>query len=89
MTCDFQQFDILTSVDSDEPVQPPFKLRASKRCLVSSLTLIEYSSDEQRLWSDCAYALAQLIVQHQLKIIISQVMAIFHTMDEIFWYLQE
>ena len=22
-----QQFDILTSVDSDEPVQPPFKLR--------------------------------------------------------------
>ena len=57
---DFQQFDILTSVDSDEPVQPPFKLRTSKRCSVSSLTLIEYSSDEQRLWSDCAYAQADL-----------------------------
>ena len=27
MTCDFQQCGILTSVDSDEPVQPPFKLR--------------------------------------------------------------
>ena len=27
---DFQQFDILTSVDSDEPVQPPVKLRSSK-----------------------------------------------------------
>ena len=26
MTCDFQQCDILTSVDSDEPVRPPFKL---------------------------------------------------------------
>ena len=27
---DFQQCDILTSVDSEEPVQPPFKLRNSK-----------------------------------------------------------
>ena len=26
----FQQFDILTSVDSYEPVQPPLKLRNSK-----------------------------------------------------------
>ena len=24
VTCDFQQFCILTSVDSDEPLQPPF-----------------------------------------------------------------
>ena len=30
MTCDFQQCGILTSVDSDEPVQPPVKLRNSK-----------------------------------------------------------
>ena len=29
-TRDFQQFGILTSVDSDEPVQPPFKPRNSK-----------------------------------------------------------
>ena len=29
-TCDFQQCGILTSVDSDEPVQPPLKLRNSK-----------------------------------------------------------
>ena len=49
MTCDFQQCGILTSVDSDEPEQPPVKLRTSKRCLVSSLTLIDYSSDKQRL----------------------------------------
>ena len=27
VTCDFQQCGILTSVDSDEPVQPPFKLK--------------------------------------------------------------
>ena len=25
--CDFQQYGILTSLDSDEPVQSPFKLR--------------------------------------------------------------
>ena len=55
------QCGILTSVVSDEPaVQPPFKLTNSKRCSVSSLTLIEYSSDLQRLWSDCSYAQADL-----------------------------
>ena len=32
VTRDFQQCGILTSVDSDEPVQPPFKLRNPKRC---------------------------------------------------------
>ena len=57
---DFQQCSILTCVDSDEPVQPPFKLRNSKWCSVSSLTVIEYSSDKQRLWSDCASAQADL-----------------------------
>ena len=60
VTCDFQQCGILTSVDSDEPVQPPFKLRNSKWCSVSSLTPMEYSSDQRRLWSDCAYAQADL-----------------------------
>ena len=44
MTCDFQQCDILTSVDSDEPVQPPVKLRNSKWCSVSSLTVIEFQA---------------------------------------------
>ena len=28
--CDFQQRGILTSIDSDEPVQPPFTLRHYK-----------------------------------------------------------
>ena len=42
---DFQQYDILTSVDSDEPLQSLVKLRNSKGCSVSSLTLIEYSND--------------------------------------------
>ena len=60
MTCDFQPCGILTCVDSDGPVQLPFKFRNSKWCSVSSLTLIEYSSDKQRLWSDCAYAQAGL-----------------------------
>ena len=36
---------ILTSVDSYEPVQPPVRLRNSKGCSVSSLTVIEYLSD--------------------------------------------
>ena len=30
MTCDFQQCGILTSIDSDEPLQPPFRHRNSK-----------------------------------------------------------
>ena len=30
VTCDFHQCGILTSVDSDEPVWHPFKLRNSK-----------------------------------------------------------
>ena len=56
LECDFQQCGILTSVDSYEPVQPPFKLRTSKCCSVSSLTV----SGMQRLWSDCACVQADL-----------------------------
>ena len=40
-TCDFQQSGILTSVDSDQPVQLLFKLRNSKWCSVSRLTVIK------------------------------------------------
>ena len=58
--CDFQQCGILTSEDLDEPVQTPVELRNSKCCSVSSLTVIEHSSDQQSLWSDCAYAQADL-----------------------------
>ena len=60
LTRDFHQCDVLARVASDEPVQPPFKLRISKHCSVSSLTLIEYSSNKQRSWSDCNYAQADL-----------------------------
>ena len=49
MTCDFQQCDILASVDSDESVQPSFKLRYSKCCSVSSFIVIESSRDLERL----------------------------------------
>ena len=56
--CDFQQCGVLTRADSAEPVQPYSKLRNSKWCSVSSLTFIEYSSDKQMLWADCAYAQA-------------------------------
>ena len=41
-------------------MQPLFKLRNSKWCSICSLTIIEYSRDKQRLWSDCAYAQADL-----------------------------
>ena len=44
-TCDFQHCGILTSVDSDEPMQPPFRLRSPKCYSVSSLTFLDYSSD--------------------------------------------
>ena len=67
MTCDFQQCCILICIDSDEPVQPLCKLRNSKRCSVSSLTLIEYSSDSQRLWSDCAYTHTQCKQQQTMN----------------------
>ena len=60
MTCDFKHCGILTSVDSDEPRQPPFKLRNSKWRVISSFTLLEYASDSQNLWPDCAYAQAGL-----------------------------
>ena len=59
-TYDFQQCGILTSVDSDQHVQPPLKFRNFKWCLVSNLVFIECTSDQQRLWSDCAYAQAGL-----------------------------
>ena len=49
VACDFQQCGFLTCVDSDEPLQPAFKLRNSKLCSFNSLTIIEYSSDWQRL----------------------------------------
>ena len=42
MTCYFQQCGILTSVDSYEPVLSPVRLRSSKLCSFSSLTVIEY-----------------------------------------------
>ena len=60
LTCDFQQCGILTCVDSDQPVQLTIKLRNSKCCSTSSLTVIECSSDLQRLWSGCVYAQAGL-----------------------------
>ena len=44
-TRDFQQYGILTSVGSDEHVQPPFKARNSKWRSVSNLEAIEYLSD--------------------------------------------
>ena len=44
-TCEPQQCGILTRIDSDEHVQSPIKLRNSSCCSVSSLTVIEHSSD--------------------------------------------
>ena len=41
-------------------MQPPFKLRNSKLCLVNSLPVKEYLSDYQRLWPVCVYAQAGL-----------------------------
>ena len=58
-TWDFQQCGFWTWVDSDEPVQPPFKLRNSKWYSVSSLTIIGYSSDSKG--SDQTVCLRRLI----------------------------
>ena len=61
--CDFQQCGTLTWIDLDQPVQPPVRVENSKCCSFNSLTVIEYLSDYQRLWSVCrlcAYAQACL-----------------------------
>ena len=74
LTCEFQQCGILTSVDSDEPVQHPVKLRNSKWCLANGLRVKEYSSNKQSLWPDCAYAqagLESLLVAHTTLLEIS------------------
>ena len=42
MTCDFKQCGIFTSVDSDEPVQPPFLSLETQNDVQ---TVVEYSSD--------------------------------------------
>ena len=76
-TFDVQQWCILTSLDSDEPVQPPFKHRNSKWCLVSSLTAKEYLSDKQRLWSVCAWS-EPLLVAHTMLLEISRHGSNFH-----------
>ena len=65
-TCKFQQCGILTSVDSDNPLQPLLKLRNSKWCLVCSLTVIEYSSDKQRFWSETLFGLLLYVSRQQL-----------------------
>ena len=59
--CDFKQCGILTSEDSNEPVQPPFKLRNSKWYSVSSLTVIEYSRQATSKGSDQTAPMRRLI----------------------------
>ena len=44
--CDFQQCGILTSVDSDEPVQPHFNLRNSKWCSAYNIQATSKGSDQ-------------------------------------------
>ena len=55
-------------------MHPSFKLRNCKLCLVSGLRVTEYSSNQQRLWSDCDYAqagLSLLLVAHTTLLEIS------------------
>ena len=51
----FDKCRLKTSLSS-----PLLSFRGSKWCLVSSLTLLEYSSDKQWHWSDCVSAQAGL-----------------------------
>ena len=83
-TCDFQQCRILTSVDSDKPVQPPFKLWNSKWCTVSSIRIssniqaTSKASDQtvhmrRMIWAfaDCTY--------HIVGNLVSQLIYILHS----------
>ena len=58
VTCNFQKCGILQSVYLDEPVQPPVKLKQLHWMVFSQwLNSQDYSSDNQRLWSNCAYVI--------------------------------
>ena len=53
VTLDFKRCCIFTSEDSDESVQPPFKLRNSKCCLGSSFKLVSHwDASNLRLFRD-------------------------------------
>ena len=52
--------DLMRSKAFQTIVQPPVKHRNSKWWSVSSLTVIEYSSDKQMFWSVCTYSQAGL-----------------------------
>ena len=63
MTCDFQQCGILTSVDSDEQVQPPFSLETQndvKSVLNTHRIFKRLAKALIRLRVYCAYAQADL-----------------------------
>ena len=54
----FQQYGILTSVDSDEPVQPPFKLRNSEN-------IQAYAQADLRLcWSHIPHCWKSQVAAH-------------------------
>ena len=93
-TWDFQHCAILTSVDSDQPVHPSFQLTNSKWCWVSKLKVIEYLSDQQRLWTVCAYAHAGLtiagrtynivgnLIPRLIYIAIKTITSLYHSLNE-------
>ena len=55
MICDFQQCSILTSVDSDKPVQPPFKLKK-----LQNLMMFGQLPKNHRIFKQLANALIRL-----------------------------
>ena len=82
MICYFHQRGILTSVDSDESVLPPFKIRNSKLCLVNSLTVIESAktrSDRDKLCHFCSKMKSQ---ESQNKLFLSIASYLVHLILE-------
>ena len=84
-THDFQQCGSLTSVGSDEPVQPPYTLRNSKWCSVSSF-------NTSRIFKqlDCAIAQVGLIlwwshIPHCWKYAAVQVVCEAYTVSKQLW----
>ena len=72
MTCDFQQCAILTSLDSDEPVQPPVKFRNTKLSSISSFTsLIKRQAKALISLRVCAGWSEPLLVAHTTLLEIS------------------
>ena len=64
----------VTSKDSDQPVHPPSMARAPVYSSLDSLEAVEGTCDQQRPWSDCTNAQADLSLHWSSRLIVDFVL---------------